>query len=233
MYGVSRPRADIETPPENGVLKERKEWDSAVKRIKKAGLFPPYDQPKTWDCLAALGSILVRTNTDAVILDAGAEIYSTLLPWLYLFGYEKLLGINKSFSISSQRGPIRYEYADITDTAYQDEVFDAISCLSVIEHGVDLEKYFCEMSRILKVGGVLITSADYFDTKINTDNMVAYGTPVKVFSKRDILDALSIAEKYDLKLTSSIDYSCKEKVINWERLGLEFTFIIFTLEKIR
>ena len=36
------------------------------------------------------------------------------------------------------------------------ESFDAITCQSVIEHGVDLEAYFREMARILKKGGHLI-----------------------------------------------------------------------------
>ena len=98
-------------------------------------------------------------------------------------------------------------------------MFDAITCLSVIEHGVNLKHYFREMSRILKPGGVLITSADYFEPKINTDEMRAYGTPVTVFSKNDIEEALLIAEQYGLRLTSPLDYACKEKVINWERLG--------------
>ena len=42
------------------------------------------------------------------ILDAGAEIYSNVLPALFLYGYRDLHGINLGFSDPTRRGPIRY-----------------------------------------------------------------------------------------------------------------------------
>lgn len=92
------------------------------------------------------------------MLDAGAEMYSCILPWLCLYKFRRVEGINLVFKGVTRRGPITYKYGDITHTEYDTATFDAITCLSVVEHGVDLNTYFREMSRILKPGGILITS---------------------------------------------------------------------------
>ena len=51
----------------------------------------------------------------------------------------------------------------------RDSYFDSIICLSVIEHGFNEDLFFSQFSRILKKGGFLILSFDYWEKKINTD----------------------------------------------------------------
>ena len=55
--------------------------------------------------------------------------------------------------------------------------------MSVIEHGVPLKPYFEEMYRLLKPGGILITSTDYYPEPIDTRNKMAHEAPIK--SSRD------------------------------------------------
>ena len=50
---------------------------------------------------------------------------------------------------------------NLEDTTYSDQLFDYVTSLSVIEHGVSIE-----MSRILKRYGYLLTSTDYWPEKI-------------------------------------------------------------------
>jgi ubiquinone/menaquinone biosynthesis C-methylase UbiE len=50
---------------------------------------------------------------------------------------------------------------NLEDTKFNDQMFDYVTSLSVIEHGVNIEKYFREMSRIIKSNGYLLTSTDY------------------------------------------------------------------------
>jgi SAM-dependent methyltransferase len=117
----------------------------------------------------------------AKIIDAGAETYSRILPWLFLYGYTKLEGINIVFTDRKRLGPIIYKHGDVTFTDYAPKTFDAIACLSVVEHGVDLSAYFKEAARILKPGGILITSTDYWQTPIDTRGRQMYGVPVHIF----------------------------------------------------
>ena len=136
---------------ENAVLKTQDEWKSTIDQVKNLGLPPHRDPPKNWDSLAALDCILRRTDKTAYILDAGAELYSTILPWLGLYGYSNLIGINLVFDRTVRRDSVTYEYGDITQTKFEENTFDAITCLSVIEHGVDLRSYFKEIAANFKV----------------------------------------------------------------------------------
>ena len=185
-YGVVKPLAYPKISWENKVLRTQEEWVTVSEQVAKLQLPSCSDKSKNWDTLAALNCILKRTGQDAHILDAGAELYSMLLPWLFLYGYKNLTGINLLFNIPVKRGVIRYKHGNIIKTNFKDAFFDAVSCLSVIEHGVNLKLYFNEMFRILKPGGVLVTSTDYYEFPIDTGNRQAYGAPVHIFCKEEI-----------------------------------------------
>lgn len=230
-FGAVRPAVNPGPVIANGTLKSRSEWREAFENARKLHVPLHRGQEKNWDHLAAVSTILAHTPASARILDAGAEFYSNLLPALFVYGYRDLYGINLSFSDPARRGPIRYLPGDLTRTPFPNDFFDAITCLSVIEHGVPLGSYFREMHRLLKPGGVLITSTDYYPTPIETRGLVAHGCPIKIFSKPEIQTALSLAQDIGLQPTGDIDLECEEKPIRWEPYGLEYSFVIFTLQK--
>lgn len=214
---------------ENAVLQTRQQWKNAAMQALNLNLPLHPDPPKNWDSLAALGTILNNTNKTAAILDAGSETYSVILPWLSLYGYQNLIGINLVFDQPVQKDNIVYEYGDLCQTKYESNCFDAVTCLSVIEHGVDIRAYFQEMSRLLKPGGILITSTDYYAESIDCENKVAFGVPVRIFSRSQVQEMLELASNFDLELTSSINLDCAEKAVSW--LELSYTFVVFALRK--
>jgi hypothetical protein len=230
-YGATGPHGYPEALWHNAVLKREEELNRAINQVQKLGLPLISDAPKNWDSLAALDLILRCTDKKARIFDAGGELYSMILPWLFLYGYRNLSAGNLVFETSVKKGPIVYRYSNITKTEFDSNAYDAITCLSVIEHGVNLRSYFCEMSRILKPGGVLITSADYFETEVDTRGQVAYGVPIHIFAREEIAQALEIAGQFGLTLTSPIDLSAEEKIVNWKEYDLNYTFVIFSLRK--
>ncbi|MEO6911536.1 MAG: class I SAM-dependent methyltransferase [Edaphobacter sp.] len=215
----------------NGVLKSSAEWQKTLEEAKAAHLPLHRGDEKNWDHLAAVDAILGSTTTSARVLDAGAEFYSNVLPALFAYGYRNLYGINLSFTGKSRRGPIRYLPGDITRTSFPDGYFDAVTCMSVIEHGVPLEGYLREMYRVLKPGGLLITSTDYHPTAIDTRGQTAHGSPIKIFTKPEIEDALNLAREIGFESTGEVDLECDERPIRWEQFGLEYSFLIFTLRK--
>lgn len=215
----------------NGTLKSRAEWKHAFENARKLRVPLHRGREKNWDHLAAVSTILRHAPKSARILDAGAEYYSNVLPALFLYGYRDLYGINLSFVDTVRRGPIRYLPGDITRTQFPTAYFDAVACMSVIEHGVPLEGYFQEMHRVLKPGGLLITSTDYYPTPVDTRGQSAHGSPIKIFSKPEIQAALLLAKNIGFDTTGEIDLECGEKPIRWDPFGLEYTFILFTLRK--
>ena len=217
----------------NETLKSSTEWRDATARARQLGLPLHRGSEKNWDHLAAVSAIVSNTPTSARILDAGAEFYSNVLPALFTQGYRNLYGINLSFTDLARRGPIQYLPGDITNSPFPNAFFDAVTCMSVVEHGVPLAEYFREMDRILVPGGLLITSTDYYPTPIDTAGKFAYGTQVKVFSKVEIRQMLDLAIESGFELTEQVDLECTERPIRWEQVDLECTFIIFTLRKKR
>jgi SAM-dependent methyltransferase len=230
-YGASSLSNSANTPLPNGVLQSKAEWEEALRKGKELGLPLHRAAEKNWDHLAAVHAIVSAYPRSAVVLDAGAEFYSNVLPALFVYGYEHLYGINLSFTGPARRGPIQYLPGDITHAAFPNSSFDAITCLSVIEHGVPLEPYFQEMFRLLKPGGILITSTDYYPEPIDTMNQVAHGTPIKIFSRQEAEGMLSLALECGFEPTSPIDLDCAERPVRWDPYNLEFTFLIFTLRK--
>lgn len=215
----------------SGALKSRAEWERAVREVESLGLPKHVDLPKNWDSLMALQWILQYVDKEAPVLDGGAEVYSVILPWLFLYGYKHLTGINLTFEDLVHRGSIRYQFGDITRTPFKSGSFGAITCLSVIEHGVNLEAYFWEASRLLRPGGLLITSTDYYPQRIDTTGKQAYDCPVVIFSRQDVEAMLETARAFGLAPVDEVDFDCQEKPVRWESQDLDYSFIVFCLRK--
>lgn len=230
-FGTEHPVAVPKSPLPNSVLKNRAEWQQMLDAAKAARLPLHRGDEKNWDHLAAVFAILGSTTTSARVLDAGAEFYSNVLPTLFAYGYRNLYGINLSFTEEARRGPIRYLPGDITHTIFPDGYFDAVACMSVIEHGVPLEGYFREMYRVLKPGGLLITSTDYYPTAINTEGKMAHGAAIKIFTKTEIQEILRLAQSLGFESTGEVNLECSERPVRWEQFGLDYSFLIFTLRK--
>jgi SAM-dependent methyltransferase len=213
----------------NSVLKTRRQVDEAAREVERCGLVRHPDRAKNWDALAALQTILAQTTSNARVLEMGARLYSVMLPWLYQYGYRHLTGIDLVHVESVRRGPIRYEFGDLTRTRFAGGSFDVICAMSVIEHGVEPRAYFAEAARLLAPGGLLLTSTDCWKDRVDTRGQIAYGKPITIFTIEEIAAMLGAAREYGLRPLSEIDLTCEERAVRWERFGLEFTFVCFAL----
>jgi SAM-dependent methyltransferase len=215
----------------NGVLQSCTEWQQATKQGISLKLPLHRAAEKNWDHLAAVYAIANTVPKCGYVLDAGAEFYSNVLPALYVCGFRNLFGINLAFTDPARRGPIHYLPGDITRTVFADGTFDAITCLSVIEHGVSLLDFFKEMYRLLKPGGIMIISTDYFPDPIDTKMQAAYGTPIRIFSREQATEMITMAVESGFQTTGEINLSCSQRPIRWDAYDLEFSFLIFTLRR--
>jgi SAM-dependent methyltransferase len=228
---TAHPTLPTAFPEENAVLLGESEVGHWVEVVRRCGL-PEYTVPaKNWDSLAALGAVLARTDTAGRVLDAGGIMESVISSWLWLYGFRDLWCINPVFAAPFRHGGIHYEPGDATATRFDAESFDVVTCLSVVEHGVDLDGYFREAARILKPGGALVTSTDYFPDPIATHGKQAYGVPVKIFDRDDIADALELAAGHGLRPSAPVPLDAVDKPVHWELTDLDYTFIVFTLVK--
>lgn len=211
--------------PPTDVLRTDAEWERAVAECRRLRLPLHHDRPKNWDALGAVATVLDRCGTDARVLDAGSARYSSVLPWLRLYGLTDLVGNNLEFGDDVRRDGVLFRYGDITATDFPDGRFDAVTCMSVVEHGVPLEPFLAESARILRPGGVLVVSTDYDQDPPDTTGMTMYGTPVHIFSPGEIGELVVTAGRHGLDLLGDLALVHAERPVHWKRTGLDYTFI--------
>jgi ubiquinone/menaquinone biosynthesis C-methylase UbiE len=92
-----------------------------------------------------------------VVAAGGVEAYAC-------DGDARLIGELSRLPLSEVYGAsVSYAAQDLTRTSYKDEMFDAISCISVLEHipAPDDQKAIRELLRILKPEGLLVLTVDF------------------------------------------------------------------------
>lgn len=199
---------------------------------------------KNWD-LCQLYNIVKPISKEAKIVDLGCgDLFALKL--LHATGFKNLYGIDLSMPLRnrlnqiyimcksrSPRVPFHLYRQDLTKTNFPKAMFDLAICISVIEHGVDIDKFFLESHRLLKPGGILFITTDYWEEKINIgqDNL-PFGRPWKIFSKNDIQDIIAKATKFDFSLYDNIDMpACVDKCIIWNKHEYTFLALAFNKEK--
>ncbi|PRY12524.1 glycosyltransferase [Kineococcus rhizosphaerae] len=224
--------------PRTGVLHDSAEVADAVAQTARLRLPAHPDAPKNWDALGAVAAVLTLADDGsrtARVLDAGSARYSPVLPWLRLYGLGRergsLAGINLEFGATVHRDGVEFRRGDVTDTGLADASLDAVTCMSVIEHGVPIEGFLTETARVLRPGGVLALSTDYDQDPPDTTGVTAYGAPVKIFSPADLRDLVALAGRVGLDLVGDLTddvLAHPERPVHWKRTGLDYTFVLLT-----
>lgn len=195
----------------------------------RSGLPLHEDAQKNWDSILATYWATMTCDTVDPVMDVAATKGSAFLPGLRKLGFHNLISINLTQKETEVVNGISYQYGDCTATNFQDNYFGYISCLSVIEHGVDVDRFLAESHRILKKNGYLFISTDYWIDPVDTFGQTAFGAPVKVFDKNDIISIIEKAKGLGFELTTNCDLNCKEKTVEW--IGMQYTFINLLFQK--
>lgn len=199
--------------------------------FRKAGWIEEIgDVNKSWDVLKGIEFIEKTLAPDSSILDIGA-FCSEILCALHKLGYHKLAGtdLNPKITRMPYAHTIRYVVGDFMQTPFDDSFFDAVTAVSVIEHGFDSRKILGEVSRILKPGGFFILSVDYWPEKINTEGLVCFGMDWRIFSQNELTAFIEEAKEYGLHCVGSSDFEAREKTVDWN--NKQYTFAWLTLQK--
>jgi SAM-dependent methyltransferase len=224
------PRGWPAAPWGNAVLQNESQLSASLAQLRTLGLPPAAEAAQNWAGLAALDLILGNTTRQARILDAGGERHSMILPWLWLYGYRRLIAGSAAFTRRSTLGPIVYEYDDLTHSHYPSGHFNAITCLAVIEQGIDLWLYFEEMARLLKPGGLLITSTTYGEAA-GADGTGSSRAPLHVYTRREIEHALELAARFGLAPLTVPDLSVTGRTPREHGGDPYCTVVMFSLRK--
>jgi SAM-dependent methyltransferase len=217
-------------PPENAVLLTAAEREAAVGELRSLRLPLHRDPTRNWDTLAALAAILRHTEPSARVLEGGAAQDSTLLAALWRYGYEDLTGIAPGFGEPVRRGAVSFQRGEVTASGFGAASFDAIACLSVVQHGVDLGAYLREAARLLRPGGILVTSTDFSrkPVQVRGDG----GAPAHVFTPVEVRAAIDLGRGLGLEPTGEVELDRPhDQTIVRHEPGPRHTSLVLTLRR--
>jgi len=199
--------------------------------ITPHGLRPIGDLKKSWDVQKTVALIEHRVPRDGRILDLGA-INCEILGILHRMGYQDLVGIDLDPKVIEMPFPdkIQYKVGNFLASDLPDASFDAITSISVIEHGFNGPALLAEISRLLKPGGIFIASTDYWEDKLDTSGKQAFGLDWRIFSADELRAFFQDAERYGLRVTGELNFAGGDRLIEWN--DRKYSFVWFALEKI-
>jgi glycosyltransferase involved in cell wall biosynthesis/SAM-dependent methyltransferase len=231
-----------------GVLLTADELLSARKRALAAGLCPLPDQRKYWDNWRAIQALQARIGGSEPIVDLGCRS-GILLTWLDQLGYQRLYGCDVRYPLPPLKAALRQglwstvyagvrmavrhragmRRASVERTGFPSGHFAAATCMSVVEHGVDLPEFFAECARILRPRGVLALSTDYWPERIDLRGMRRFAGPDRIFDHAGALALCEAAEHNGLHVAGEPQLDTVEAVI--ESDGFRFTFLYILFER--
>lgn len=233
----------MEKKPLNRFLKNKEEINQCTNFIRQNNLVEHAIDCKNWDI-----AMIVPYLSDGNILDMGC-IGSHILhnaSKLNLLGLKFGIDLlfkpedidNSEYSWNNPDNPkvpgCGFYQGDLMNTGFMSELFNYITCLSVIEHSVDFKLLAKECHRLLNKGGKLFITFDYWEPAPNTKEMKLYDLNWNILDKNSVLSLVESCSEAGLHLTSDIDWTIQEAVINpsyCSPSNVSYTFGILMFEK--
>jgi SAM-dependent methyltransferase len=188
------------------------------------------DYVKGWDVFNTAIFMEAHVSRAAPILDIGAYASENLCV-LHRLRYSNMTGVdlNPHLDLMPHAGAIRYRVADFMHTDFAAESFEAITAISVIEHGFQSRPLLTEISRLLRPGGYFIASFDYWPEKIDTTGINLFGMDWRIFSRPEVLTLVDEARRYRLMPCGEINLDVLERTV--AVAGKRYTFAWVALQK--
>lgn len=187
------------------------------------------DGYKSWDLELAIQVLEQHCGTDAVILDIGAY-RSEICASLSMLGYQNLYAVDINPAVLQQpfNDQVCYAVGDFYHNAAVDGSFDAVTAISVIEHGYRGNELFAEVARLLRPGGLFVASYDYWPEKISTQGVVSFDMDWTIFSESEVEQMIELAASYGLvPLSSDKDLVADQPHIRYYQYHYTFGFAVF------
>lgn len=218
-------------------LQTRLEADAATAVVEAIGLPSHHDPQKNWDTFKAVAYVKSLHDIDGPVLDAGTGVRVVTPRWLHQLGYRELYGCDlKPTVVKPQYASlgIKVSAQDLTKTDYADGFFQAVTCISVIEHNVPLKAFAHEMGRIIRPGGLLLVSTDYWHEYIDCEGIYPYGEEagtMKIIEPKELLQFVADCQDAGLELCEPLQLETQDKAIRWERTDRDYTFMFLAFRR--
>lgn len=223
---LSNPRLPVTTLCK--FLKSRTEVESCTAFLHRHGFASHNLICKDWDLAHIVSEI-----GDGNFLDMGSSDSYILKNLAFKRIKGELYGIDLQDPDFPVPG-VKYLKGDLMDTGLPSQHFKNISCLSVIEHEVNFDRFTQEVSRLLQVGGRLFVTFDYWEPKI-TPPIRLYELEWQPLDRDKLIQFIAACNRQGLKLLQDMDWSLGDPVIQYGYYAphptMKYTFGMAVFEK--
>lgn len=215
----------------NCFLKSRNEINLATAWLKAEGYISHPISCKDFEL-----KLIVDKLSDGPLLDMGANGSFVLHNAIIKNIQGRKVGVDLAEVTGDNKAEgAEYYQADLMATGFPGSTFMTITCQSVIEHQVDYAKFAKECSRLLKPGGILYVSFDFWPIKPDTSKTRLYDLEWNILDQKDVLSLVLEMDRNGMSITGEIDWSIGDAVINDKFCspvrGVSYTFGILSFVK--
>jgi SAM-dependent methyltransferase len=238
--------------PSSHVLRSLDDVEAARAAAVALGLAPNPVAIKSWDNVLAVRIIVaLYPERDAPIVDLGCRS-GILLTWLDQLGYRRLHGCDLRQPAPPVRAALkgglwqtvaagtttylrhrrRLVKASVEDTGLPAGGFAVAASMSVIEHGVDLPRFFAEAARLLRPGGTLIVSTDYWPSAIDVGGLRRFQvsrSSDRIFDRTEVARLGDIARSAGFIGPATLDMETGNPVVSSS--GFSYTFLLLSFRR--
>lgn len=208
----------------NNILQSRKAVDEATKHLEDNGLIQSGISCKNWEIAQ-----IVHLIKNGDLIDLGSD-GSVVLPNALKLGLKgRKVGIDLLYKEDSFTDDIELYKGDLMDVPFNDNTFDTVTCLSVVEHDVKYDKIAKEVGRLLRKDGNAFISCDFWVPKPDTSKTRLYDLNWNILDKDNALELIAEFKKNGMELTSEVDWTTNETVINPSYCSpaqVEYSFLV-------
>lgn len=207
----------------NNFLQTREQISEATKYLEDNGLVNSGISAKDWEIFH-----VIPYMRDGNWIDLGSD-GSVVIPNLIKKNIKGIkVGIDLAYKENYSENGADYIKGDLMDVPMPAAFFDYVVSLSVIEHEVDFLKFAKECSRLLKSGGNLFVSFDFWQPKPLYEKRKLYKLDWNILDKQDVLNLVEALKENGVEITGEIDWTLQDAVINDKYCspvqGVEYTF---------
>lgn len=211
------------------ILKSRDEIDQSTRFLKRNGFVSHNLTCKDWD----LAHIIPEIG-DGNLLDMGSSD-SYVLKNVCL---KRTHGEKHGIDLQQPDVPleeVKYTIGNLMDTKLPSQHFAYITCLSVLEHQVDFQRFAREVRRLLQPGGKLFVTFDYWEPLV-VPPVKLYGLDWQPLDAARTAQLISTLSEHGLKIVQDFEWSQGDPVIRWgyysPHSDMKYTFALAVFEKL-
>lgn len=215
----------------NEFLKNREQITRATAWLQENGYTTHPISCKDWEL-----KLITEAVQDGNLCDLGADGSFVLHNAVKKGLYGRKVGIDLAEVTGSNKAEgVEYFQGDLMHTPFEDESFNTIVCMSVLEHQINYDLFAKEVSRLLGQRGVLYVSFDYAPEKIDTSLTKLYSLDWNILSTEDVHRLIIVCAENNLQVAGQTDWGVQDMVINPQYCspaqGVSYTFGIFKFVK--